>query len=307
MPTPHHPTPAGLRDWIRDWAETAECFALVISALSVTLGAALAWRQGYCRPGYFALTLIAGMLMQLGANLCNVYDGWVKGQDQRKDTFGDVANPLVQGRVSLTAVRNGAIGAFLVASLLGLYLTWRSGWPILVVGVLGLIGARSYTGGPLSYKESGLGPLLVFFLMGPMMVLPAYFIQRGAFEWWPGLAAVPLGLLISMVMQANDIRDAEDDRKTGVRSLAVRWGRRRALWLYAAMWVGAYLTQAWLMQIGLLPWTTAATVLIWPSLGKLARTYGKAEVARADLVALEKLSARLYMAYGALLVAGVVL
>lgn len=267
----------------------------------------MSWRQGYGQAGYFFLTLIAGMLMQVGANLCNVYDGWVKNQDQHKNTFGDVDNPLVQGRVSLTAVRNGALGAFLVASLIGFYLTFRCGWPILAFGFLGLIGGRSYTGGPLSYKESGLGPIFVFFLMGPMMVLPSYFIQRGVFEWWPGLVAVPLGLLISMVMQANDIRDAEDDLKTGVRSLAVRWGRKRALWLYAAMWVGAYLTQAWCMQVGMLPWTTAATVLLWPRLLKLARSYGRVEVTRPELVALEKLSAQLFMEYGVLLVAGVLL
>ncbi len=286
--------------WIKDWAETAECFAWVIAATSVIYGSALAWHEGYHRWGLFALTLIAGVLMQCGVNLCNVYDGWTKGQDQQKDTFGDIDNPLVQGRIKLEHVRNGAIGAFTVASLIGFYLAYVCGWPILVFGLIGLIGGRSYTGGPLSYKEAGLGPIIVLFLMGHLMILPSYFIQSGHFAWWVVLAATPVSMLISMVMQANDIRDVEDDIKTGVRSMATRLGRRGALGLYAGMWIGAYAIQGLCVSQGYLPYTSALTVLLWPQLFKMAKTYSDPQVSRENIVALEKMSAQLHLKYGLL-------
>ena len=288
----------GIKAKIKDWAETAECFAWVVSAVSVTFGSALAWHRGHCHLGLFALTLVAGVLMQCGVNLCNVYDGWVKGQDQEKNTFGDCDNPLVQGRISLENVKRGAIGAFTIASLIGFYLAYRCGWPILVFGLIGLIGGRSYTGGPLSYKEAGLGPIIVLILMGHLMILPSYFIQNGTFEWWPALAGTPIALLISMVMQANDIRDVEDDIKTGVRSMATRLGRKGALKLYAGMWISAFAIQAYCVHLGLLPYTSAATVVLWPVLFKMARQFSGAEFTREDVVALEKKSAKLHLAYG---------
>lgn len=289
-----------IKSKIRDWAELSECFAWIISIVSVTFGSALSWHEGYFQPKLFALTLLASVLMQCGSNLCNAYDGWVKGTDIVKGTSGDCDNPLMRGRISLFAVKIGYLLCFGSASTIGLYLSYRCGWPILVFGLLGLLGARSYTGGPLSYKEAGLGPILVFFLMGPMMILPSYFIQRGELHWWPALAGIPISLLISMVMQANDIRDREDDRKVGIKTLATRLGNRGAFAVYATMWILAYAVQGWAISAGYLPWSSAITVAIWPQLLRLARHYSSLNPTRADIVALEKLSAQMYMKYGLL-------
>ncbi len=289
-----------MKEQLKNWIYTVQAFAWVIAVSSVTFGSALAWHEGKGNAWYYFLTLIAGVLMQCGVNSFNAYDNFVKGIEAQKTSHGASVSPLVRGLIKADDVKTLGYSAFTVASLIGFYLAYKCGWPVLVFGAIGLFGGRNYTGGRFSYKYLGLGPIFVFFLMGTFMVLPSYFIQSGHYEWWPALASVPISLLISMVMHANDIRDIEDDRKTNTVTIATRLGRKKALVLYCLFWIAAYAVQFWCIKLGYLPYTTLITALLIPVLIKMMRTHFDESVSRTEVISLEIISARLMLFYGIL-------
>ena len=99
-------------------------------------------------------------------------------------------------------------------------------------------------------------------------------------------------------MHANDIRDIAHDREAGITTLAMLLGRRKALYLYAALCVGAY---GVLLLSGLLPFVLA------PGLWRTLRTLGTRPLPESELVSLDGVSARHHFLFGLLLIAGILL
>lgn len=289
----------------KEWIKVARLWSLTAAIIPVTLGASLSWSQGRANWSGFWITLLAGACIQAGVNVFNSYDDYRNGVDSKKRTYGPSSSPVIRGTLSLTALRWAGLGLFAFSSALGLYLAATCGWPVLLYGILGVIGGYCYTGGNWPYKYHGLGLVLVFWLMGPLMVVPSYFIQSGEQSLLPWLASLPIGFVVMAIMQANDIRDVEDDRYAGIKTLATVLGRRKSIWLYEGMWLAAYATQIWAITQGYLPWTTVATVALWPSLGRGHCSYSKAEIAKSDLLMLVRLTAKWHFLYGALMAAGV--
>jgi 1,4-dihydroxy-2-naphthoate octaprenyltransferase len=140
---------------------------------------------------------------------------------------------------------------FGLAVLIGLYLAWVGGWPIVAIGVLSILSGLAYTGGPFPLGYHGLGDVFVFVFFGLAAVCGTYYVQAGAVSalaWW---AAVPMGFLTTAIIVVNNLRDIETDRAAGKRTLAVRLGVRGARAEYLLLIGGAYL-------IPLLIWLTGA-------------------------------------------------
>ena len=97
-----------------------------------------------------------------------------------------------------------------------------------------------YTGGPRPYGYEGLGELFVFLFFGVVAVGGSYFVQTEDLSWEAFALGVPVGLLAAAILVVNNVRDIETDRRAGKRTLAVQLGRERAVRLFAAMLVLAY-------------------------------------------------------------------
>lgn len=121
---------------------------------------------------------------------------------------------------------------------------------------------------------------MVFLLMGPLMALPAYYIQGGSLDWRPFLASLPIACLVTSIMHANDIRDIAHDREAGITTLAMLLGRRKALYLYAALCVGAYGVLLLLAAFGVLPLSGLLPFVLAPGLWRTLRTLGDPASAR---------------------------
>ena len=111
-----------------------------------------------------------------------------------------------------------------LAFVVGLLLVLHAGWIVLVIGVLSLIFGVAYTGGPYPLGYNGLGDLFVFLFFGIIAVMTTYYIQ--ALEWstvtfW---AALAVGALATNILVINNLRDSEQDRRSGKRTLGVLFG-----------------------------------------------------------------------------------
>jgi 1,4-dihydroxy-2-naphthoate octaprenyltransferase len=123
--------------------------------------------------------------------------------------------------------------------LVGSYLVWVGGWPILWVGLLSLVCVVAYTGGPFPLAYLGLGDLFVFVFFGLVAVAGTYWVQATAFPPDALLAGVGVGALSTAILVVNNLRDRATDARAGKRTLAVRIGRAATAVQYTLLLVVA--------------------------------------------------------------------
>ena len=290
---------------MKKWLLATRPWSFTASVIPLTLGAALAWASDAAHAGLFLLTLLGGVAVQTGTNMLNTYGDYRSGVDTEASAHGE--SPILLGLISPEAMRRGGLIAWCVAFAVGIVLGFACGWPILAFGLVGIAGGYGYTSGFWPYKYHACGPIMVFLLMGPLMALPAYYIQGGSLDWRPFLASLPIACLVTSIMHANDIRDIAHDREAGITTLAMLLGRRKALYLYAALCVGAYGVLLLLAAFGVLPLSGLLPFVLAPGLWRTLRTLGTRPLPESELVSLDGVSARHHFLFGLLLIAGILL
>jgi 1,4-dihydroxy-2-naphthoate octaprenyltransferase len=134
------------------------------------------------------------------------------------------------------------------------------------------------------------------------MVEGAYFVQRGALSFNAFLVSIPFGLLVALVLFANNLRDIESDRSQHIRTIAMILGQRAGIHAYLAFMVTAYLTTLVISLAGVLSLWGLLVFLSLPLAVKLLRQMETQVPSDADA-----LTAKLDTAFGVLLVAGLVI
>jgi 1,4-dihydroxy-2-naphthoate octaprenyltransferase len=215
-------------------ADLSRAVALPLSFIPILVGSVLALPAGGFGAGTFLLVLLGGLSAHLGTNLVSDYNDFRKGVDT-SDALSSHPGALVDERLPADRILIGGMACFAFTAFAGGLLTVRAGWPLAVIGFLGILGGWSYTGGKLAYKYRALGELLIGLLMGPLLVFAPYFVLTGSFGILPLVLSLPLGLLVSSVTLSNNMRDTLDDRKAGIRTLPMSLGVARSKALYYAM------------------------------------------------------------------------
>jgi len=163
------------------------------------------------------------------------------------------------------------VAAFAGALAVGIYLTWRGGWPILAFAVLGGLAAIFYVAPPIRWAYRGLGETVIALSYGPWMVLGSLYLHTREFSWGALWASLVPGFLIMALAVVNAIPDFHQDRLVGKRNLVVRLGRRRAVWLYAALAAAGLLAAVAGVAAGVFPLGSLAALAAVPLLATSAR------------------------------------
>ncbi|MGH8874682.1 MAG: 1,4-dihydroxy-2-naphthoate octaprenyltransferase, partial [Acidimicrobiia bacterium] len=193
--------------------------------------------------------------------------------------------------------------AFGVAAMAGAYLVAIAGWVIAAVGIASILATLGYVGGPFPYGYHGLGEVFVFVFFGPVATVSTRYVHADhAAPLAAWLLAIPVGLLVSAILVANNIRDLDTDRATGKRTLAVLIGRDRTRALYAALVWGTFVAVAIFGMAGWAPRATTLAALLAPLAVPLVRSARRATDG-PTLVALLKGTARLHLVVGLALAA----
>ncbi len=243
----------------RTWLLAARPKTLPAAVAPVVVGTAIAAADG----GFYfpaALTAFAvALLLQIGANLANDVFDFRRGADiNRLGPVRVTQSGLIPPQRVLLAT-GLVLGA---AMLVGVYLVWRGGWPILFLGLLAILSALAYTGGPAPLGYHGLGDLFVFLFFGAVAVAGTAYVQTQELTRLAVAASVPVGCLATAILVVNNLRDVETDRVAGKRTLAVRLGAPATRLEYALLLAAAYLTPPLLWLTDLisawwwLPWLT---------------------------------------------------
>jgi len=217
------------------------------SVLPVLLGTAAACGEGVrIHLPYFFLALLGAVSLHGGTNVLNDYFDYQSGNDllyrEQKNPPFDGGSPfLIQGILKPGEVYRFAIILLALGAAIGLFLAYQRGWPILLLGALGLFSSYFYVEPRLNLARRGWGELAVGLSFGPLSVLGAYFVQAQRLALSPFIASLPLGLLITNVLFLNQFPDLEADRAVGKTHWVVRLGRKKATQAFILLSLSVYL------------------------------------------------------------------
>lgn len=247
-----------IKSYFKNYWIAMRVLSLSLALSATSFGLVSAYRKGLMfdeNPLHdlfliFIIT-IAGLASQAGANLVNDYfEGSFKYADpsQRRMRF------LGRDRSAFDVfVFISGIGALGLAGLVGLYLIYITDYRMLVIGLVGLIGSYAYTGEPFVYKTKGLGVPLSFILMGPLMLLGAYFPFSQSIDLYPVIMGLPMSLFVPALMISNEMRDFKRDKRLSMGTLSIRLGSRKSLVLYDTLVFGAFVLLSLYVFKGIYP------------------------------------------------------
>jgi 1,4-dihydroxy-2-naphthoate polyprenyltransferase len=246
----------------RAWLMAARPQTLPAAAAPVVVGTALAVSDGLFSPLPALAALVGAALIQVGTNFANDYYDALKGADtDDREGFTRVTQ---SGLIPPEEVRRAMVLTFAAAILVGTYLVFVGGVPILVIGLASVAAGVAYTGGPYPFGYHGLGDLFVFVFFGLVAVTGTYYVQAaallaGAFPLWiaPGtvtipalVASLPIAAISTCILVVNNVRDRETDARAGKRTLAVILGYRFARAEFLSLLALAYLVLFWFLLDG---------------------------------------------------------
>lgn len=224
------------------WLESLRPKTLPLAFSAIIVGIALAWWQGHFDPLVAALALVTAGLLQILSNLANDYGDAVKGSD-KPDRLGPLRG-MQKGVITQAEMKRAlmiTVGLICVSGLALLLVAYQSVEDFigfLVLGLLAIVAAITYTVGTRPYGYIGLGDISVLVFFGWLSVIGSWYLQAHTVEAIMFLPATACGLLATAVLNINNLRDINSDRENGKNTLAVRLGPINARRYHACLLMG---------------------------------------------------------------------
>ncbi len=214
---------------LKSWITAFRLRTLPLAISSVLMGSFLAIASEYYNWVVIILSIFTTLLLQILSNLANDYGDGMKGTDNN-DRIGP-KRTIQTGEITPKEMKLVIVVFVLLSLISGIWLiieslvsNWRMGLLFLVFGLAAIAAAIKYTIGNKAYGYSGFGDLFVFLFFGLLAVVGTYFLNTHRFDWEILLPASAIGLLSTGVLNLNNMRDMENDAKSGKRTLALTFG-----------------------------------------------------------------------------------
>ena len=222
------------------WFIATRPWSLVMTFVATCLAGIMAYSFGSFDPLLFGLTMIGLIIAHTASNMTNDWYDVKNGVDENAPTSEYRPHPLLFGEVDKGTYKMVIFAQFVVGFAISAYLTWLQGLPVMVFSVLGVLFGVFYTAGPVKLKYRTLGEVSVFLAFGPLMVGGAFYAITGQFSWAPMLASTPIGLLVALVLLANNLRDKSYDANVGIVTMATGTTEDQGMRYFTALTMLAY-------------------------------------------------------------------
>jgi 1,4-dihydroxy-2-naphthoate octaprenyltransferase len=218
---------------MKNWIQAARLRTLPLSLSGIIVGSAYAYHQGFYDYRILGLALLTTLGLQILSNYANDYGDGIKGTDVNR--IGE-KRMVAAGLITTNQMKKAVIITASITLVLALSLIYvsfgKENFALSMIFILlgiGSIGAAiKYTVGSNAYGYNGLGDLFVFIFFGLVSVLGSNFLYTKMLDWKLLLAAASIGLLSVAVLNLNNMRDIENDRIAGKRTLVVKMGLKNA-------------------------------------------------------------------------------
>lgn len=218
----------------RPWSFTMSC-------ISVSVGTLLAAKEGSISWVWFFLTVVGMITFHASANVINDYFDTLYGIDQPDSPTAKYRpQPIISGMMTPRQLLVEAVILLALTAAVGISAVLIRSSHILWIGLTGLVACVFYTAGPVKFKYRAFGEPAVFMMWGPLMVEGAFAVQRQTLSLTALYISVPFGLLVALVLFANNMRDIDYDSRQNVRTLSIMLGIGRSYQLFTGLIVLAY-------------------------------------------------------------------
>ena len=185
-----------------------------------------------------ALALAVSLLLQIAVNYSNDYSDGIRGTDEVR--VGPI-RLVASGLASAAAVKRAAMLTFAAASVCGAILAYRTSLWLILIGLIAIVAAWTYTGGRSPYGYRGFGELSVFIFFGVVATMGSYFAQSEKITLHAFIASIPMGAISCAILAINNLRDLPKDALVGKKTVAVRIGDRAARLSFVGLLLLAHL------------------------------------------------------------------
>jgi 1,4-dihydroxy-2-naphthoate octaprenyltransferase len=150
-----------------------------------------------------------------------------------------------------------------------------------------------------------LGDILVFLAMGLLMTWGAYYVQIPRWSWQALAASIPVGFIVTAILNMNNVRDYQDDIAVQKRTLPVRFGQVFGQRFHAFLLLGSYVAVSLFVGIGLLPLYALVVWITFPLAWSNVRSVLSATDRKAFAIGIKR-TAMLHLQFGGMLALGIV-
>lgn len=218
----------------KSWLLAARLRTLPLSVSGIITGTAIAVKDHFFNTWIFALALLTTLGFQILSNFANDYGDGVKGTDN-EDRIGP-KRAMQSGLLTAKQLKNGmiitVIFTLIIATLLIYVAFGKENWSYMllffVLGIISVIAAIKYTVGKSAYGYKALGDVFVFLFFGLLAVLGSYFLYSKNLYFILVLPAITVGLLSTAVLNLNNMRDSESDKKVNKITIPVLLGKEKS-------------------------------------------------------------------------------
>lgn len=288
---------------IKEYFISTRPWSFTMSLISVTIGTLLAGEEGPILWGWYLLVCIGILCFHATANVYNDYfDTRYKVDQPDSPTARYRPQPIISGMFTPSQLLMEAIILNGVTVLIGLILSFMRSMLIFWIGLMGFFACLFYTASPIKFKYKALGEFFVFLMWGPLMFEGAYVVQRQVLSLKAFYLSIPFGILVALVLLANNMRDIEYDSRQGIKTIGILLGSKRSFFLYGALILISYLYLILIVGIGLIsPWALIV-LLSLPKALNLLKDFIKKIPEAADAI-----TAQLNTLFGLLLIFALIL
>ncbi len=217
------------------WIAAARPRTLPLALSSILMGCFLAYYNHLFSWSVAVLTILTTTFLQILSNFANDYGDGVSGKDN--DMRQGPKRAVQSGEISASKMKRAMVIFSVLSFVSGIGLLYealknssiQTILLFLVLGIVSIVAAITYTAGKRPYGYSGFGDISVLIFFGWVGVLGTYYLHTQTFDWLLLLPATSCGLFAVAVLNINNIRDIESDKATGKMSIPVRLGRSKAI------------------------------------------------------------------------------
>ena len=252
---------------------------------------------------WYLLIAVGITVFHAAANVINDYfDTRYQIDQQDSPTAKYRPQPILSGMLTPRQLLGEAIVLFALTFVIGVAAAVVLSWHVLWIGFVGFLTSVYYTAGPIKFKYRALGELAVFVIWGPLMIEGAYAVQRQVLSGKAFIISVPFGVLVALVLFANNMRDMVSDSRQKVTTLSTLLGTRRSYLLFAGLIVLAYAYVLGMIVTGIMSMWGLLIFFSVPSAIGLLKTFRREIPDMADA-----LTAKFDTVFGVLLILAIFL
>jgi len=215
----------------------------------------------------FLLTVLGVTLLHLGSNVMNDYFDVKDGTDGLNNDyflqFSGGSRAIELGLITLESTKRLGLALMGAATLIGIYLTVKTGLPTLVIGLLGMAIGYLYTAPPIRLvARRGLGELGISLAFGPLVTVGVVYVMTQQITPMSFLIGLPVGLLTANILLINEFPDAASDAQTGKNHLVVTFGKEKSTYIYLGILLLAFIANMAIVLLlpGINPWLIGVSI-----------------------------------------------